>query len=323
MPAHHLTTTPAADRVAEAVLAVLSVQDRQAAAVGMGMDPADLDDAVEAYHAAGVAALEQRAGSRWYHARVRFADWDSAEQAVATSLGPRLDQLQASGSLTRWWFLRKYPYWRIRLLDADATAVGQMLEELASAGVIAGWQPGVYEPESGAFGGPAGMDIVHELFCADSHGVLDYARRHDPPLGRRELSVLLISAMLTAAGLDFFERGDVFDRIARIRPAPDPLSDPRIGELAAQLRLLLTQAAPWALPAFAPGGPAAFAAPWLVAFQDAGHRLSDAADHGVLDRGLRAVLAHAVIFHWNRLGLPASTQGILARAATTIFLPAT
>lgn len=41
----------------------------------------------------------------------------------------------------------------------------------------------------------------------------------------------------------------------------------------------------------------------------------------LLTRGLRALLAHTVIFHWNRFGLPATTPGILARAATAIYLP--
>jgi hypothetical protein len=36
---------------------------------------------------------------------------------------------------------------------------------------------------------------------------------------------------------------------------------------------------------------------------------------------LRAILTHVVIFHWNRFGLSATSQGILARAATTALLP--
>jgi thiopeptide-type bacteriocin biosynthesis protein len=61
--------------------------------------------------------------------------------------------------------------------------------------------------------------------------------------------------------------------------------------------------------------------PWLDAFTDAGRDLGDSARAGELERGLRAVLAHLVIFHWNRFGLPAATQGILARATTAVYLP--
>jgi thiopeptide-type bacteriocin biosynthesis protein len=66
---------------------------------------------------------------------------------------------------------------------------------------------------------------------------------------------------------------------------------------------------------------APLATQWHDAFSDAGLRLGESARHGELDRGLRAVLTHVVIFHWNRLGLPASTQGILATAARDAYLP--
>jgi hypothetical protein len=74
------------------------------------------------------------------------------------------------------------------------------------------------------------------------------------------------------------------------------------------------------MPLFAPDGQAAYAAWWLAAHVQAGQKLGRAAGGGHLDRGLRAILAHVVIFHWNRLGLPARTQGILAQAAKAAIL---
>ncbi|WP_342742822.1 hypothetical protein [Nonomuraea jiangxiensis] len=65
----------------------------------------------------------------------------------------------------------------------------------------------------------------------------------------------------------------------------------------------------------------AFAEPWLAAYEMAGRRLGDAAARGRLDRGLRAVLTHVLISHWNRFGLSAMTQGVLAHAAKAAFLP--
>lgn len=167
-----------------------------------------------------------------------------------------------------------------------------------------------------AFGGPDGAQAAHDLFCADSLGVLTYARQNDPDLGRRELSIVLINALLQAAGLDWYERGDVFARVARMRPAPTDADTGRIEKLTANIRTLV------AIPAQADSGHAAFASPWLTAWQTAGNQLGRAADEGRLDRGLRALLTHVLIFHWNRLGLPATTQGILSRAATAAFLPA-
>ncbi|MGH3431095.1 MAG: thiopeptide-type bacteriocin biosynthesis protein, partial [Mycobacteriales bacterium] len=68
------------------------------------------------------------------------------------------------------------------------------------------------------------------------------------------------------------------------------------------------------------GGPLAFAALWTAAFDEAGRALGNAARNGALARGLRDVLAHHVIFHWNRIGLADRTQAILARAARQAIL---
>jgi thiopeptide-type bacteriocin biosynthesis protein len=147
--------------------------------------------------------------------------------------------------------------------------------------------------------------------------VLDYIRR-DPPIGRRELSVLLVNAMLAAAQLDWFERGDVFARVARMRPAPPQDSRENLAQLTWQLQALAAVPAAEVIASseMAPAG-----AQWLDAFSDAGRRLGESAGHGELDRGLRAVLTHIVIFHWNRLGLTARSQGILATAARDAYLP--
>ena len=74
-------------------------------------------------------------------------------------------------------------------------------------------------------------------------------------------------------------------------------------------------------PDVTPNGPTSYATAWLEAFQTAGHQLGTAAANGTLQRGLRALLTHIVIFHWNRLGLSASTQAILAQAAQQACLP--
>jgi thiopeptide-type bacteriocin biosynthesis protein len=179
----------------------------------------------------------------------------------------------------------------------------------------------VYEPETAAFGGTTGMSTVHDLFCADSAGVLDYLRHDSPGLGRRELSVLLLSGLMRAAELDTFECGDVFDRVARMRPAPAAIDAVRIGALADNVRVLLSIPNLADSELFIPGGPVAHAAPWLAALQSTGQQLCHDAAEGLLDRGLRAILTHVVIFHWNRLGLSATSQGILARAAATALLP--
>ncbi|WP_090104125.1 thiopeptide-type bacteriocin biosynthesis protein [Lentzea jiangxiensis] len=324
MPADHLITasrTPAPVELAAAVLVVLAGGDPVTVAAQHDLDWNDFEDAVRTYQAAGLAALERRNEDSWYQVRVQFADWSTAEAVGATALGPALDRLRAVGAVAGWWFLRKHPCWRLRLFHADTAAIGRALDELTSTGAIERWWTTVYEPETAAFGDIAGMDTVHDLFCADSAGVLDYLRQDTPGLGRRELSVLLLGGLLRAAGLDTFECGDVFDRVARMRPAPAATDMARVGPLADNVRVLLSIPNLADSELFTPGGPVAHAAPWLAGLRAAGEQLGHDAANGRLNRGLRAILTHVVIFHWNRLGLSATSQGLLAHAALTALLP--
>ncbi len=326
----------APQQVATSVLAVLSGTALHKAAADIGMQPAELADAIEVYQAAGAAALEAQTSARdWYQVRIRFPDWDTAEHTAATRLGPHLQQAQDTGVLIGWWFIRKAPCWRLRGRPGPTTtiadvraALGHFLHDLTAAGLIDGWWEGIYEPETLAFGGPAGMHIAHKLFHADSAAILDYLRRHHyavpatHPIGRRELSILLCTAMFRGAGQEWHEHGDIWHRVTAMRPLPPDIPTHRVGDLTAGLHRLITADTTPTGPQF--GTPLASAAGWATAFTDAGQALAEAARGGALQRGLRDTLAHHVIFHWNRLGLPARTQSVLAHAArNTVMNPPT
>ncbi|MGW3183790.1 hypothetical protein ACWDD9_31420 [Kitasatospora sp. NPDC001119] len=62
-------------------------------------------------------------------------------------------------------------------------------------------------------------------------------------------------------------------------------------------------------------GTLAFAAPWIDTHTLAGQGLRRLAHDGHLTRGLRAVCAQHLLFHFNRLGLPPIAQGVLATTA--------
>jgi thiopeptide-type bacteriocin biosynthesis protein len=317
MPADHLAFAAGqalfADQLADRVEAVLACVALEQSAV----DGIDLADAVETYRASGRAALHRRAEHAWFQARVTPTEWANAEATFAAHVAPRLDQLD--GGRAGWWFLRKHPDWRLRVRAGDHHQVAAVLDDLVTAGMISRWRRSIYEPEAAAFGSDTAMAIVHDLFCADSRGVLTYTRQSDPQLGRRELSLLLIRALQQHAGLDWFEAGDVFDRITHMRPVPADAD--RVAALATKIQPLLAVATHADLALFTPTGPVAYAAPWLAAFIQAGRDLGEAAAANRLDRGLRAILAQIVIFHWNRLGLTAHAQGILAHAAKAALLP--
>lgn len=314
-------------QVARSVLETLAGIPLNEAAARAGIETRELAAAIEVYQAAGCAALEAQAeASRgWYSVSVQFADWNSAECTATDLLVPQLQQAENTGVLAGWWFIRKHPCWRLRCRPGSAATrtdvehtVSTLLDDLRAGAVADRWWQTIYEPEAPAFGGPQGIDIAHDLFHADSRGVLDYVRRHasitgaEHTLGRRELSVLLCSTLFFGAGQEPHEQGDIWHRVEQLRPLPAGAPADRSSK-ALQLLMNLDTSPTSAL--FNRDNPLAFIAPWAAAFEDAGRRLGDAAQDGILTRGVRDILAHHVIFAWNRLGLDGQTQGILARAA--------
>ncbi|WTL60475.1 thiopeptide-type bacteriocin biosynthesis protein [Streptosporangium sp. NBC_01495] len=167
---------------------------------------------------------------------------------------------------------------------------------------MADWGGGLYEPETEAFGGPESMAIAHEVFCADSPAAL---AQTGSPLAK-ERGILLLSTMNRAAGLDPFEIGDVWAKLANHRPPIDP-SDAarRAAAVTAMRRLMNADAAQ--RETTEPGW-----ADRVAAFEDAGRRLARFATGGHLRRGLRAVLAHHAIFAFNRAAVPVAEQAATA-----------
>lgn len=308
--------SPPPAQIVNAVRAVLRGTPLPQAAADIGVEPEAIADAVEAYHAAGQAALTPETRHTWFQANIQFRSQEAAEWIAATRLAPHLIQAEATGGLAQWWFIRKSPGWRLRChpkpgSDGLHQAMPTMLDQLSASSIIERWWPAIYEPETRAFGGPAGLTIAHSLFHADSHAVLNHiaGKADEESIGRRELSLLLCATLLRAARQDWHEQGDVWERVIQMRPLrPQPPAH-HMRNLTNDIRRLLTAdiaSRPTDVP---------LAEPWYQAFQQAGQQLASAAHQGRLERGLRDVLAHHVIFHWNRIGLPAKTQAIIARAA--------
>ncbi|OEJ21093.1 thiopeptide-type bacteriocin biosynthesis protein [Streptomyces subrutilus] len=320
-----MNTPNVSQQTEDAVLAVLAGQPVPDIAARTGIAPEELGDAVALYQAAGRAALAGRAARLdWYQVRIEFPDWSRCEAAAAL-LAQRLADAEGGGLVGAWWFVRKAPQWRLRALpgphgpDRLRNVFAGTLDALVEQRTITSWWPTVYEPEVPTFGGPAAMDIAHALFHADSVHVLAHIQNAEPPTGRRELSVLLLSALFRGAGLEWFEQGHVWSMVSRLRTLPTDITTAQLAELGDGLRTLMNVDPS---PLLAPGGTLGAVAPWLDAFETAGRALGEAAAAGTLERGLRQVLGHHVIFHWNRLGLTARTQALIAHAATqTVMNP--
>jgi len=270
---------------------------------------------------------------RWGQVSIRFASDEQAERETVTRLGPVLEHAESAGTIDSWFFIRK-PWWRFRYLLAtceSADSARQLIEDaarqMANADRSLKWAAHIYEPETRAFGGESGMTAAHKLFHQDSRHVLAYLStraqtspdsRHAFPAGRRELSLLLVTAMMKAAGLDLFERGDAWAKVADLRPPARqaPAEEWRHFKTVTQ-RLITADTSP--ATALRTSGTLRSASTWLTAFEQAGITLRQLADEGTLTRGLRAIVAHHVIFHWNRIGLPARTQANMALAASEVI----
>lgn len=265
-------------------------------------------------------------GGGWQQVNIEFHDWSAAPGIVARHLRPPLDQTSEG-----WWYIRKHPHWRLRHRPRPAASAAteqrddilrSALDALVNDDAVRAWHPAIYEPETLAFGGPAGMHLAHDLFCRDSATTLDLIAIPPTPgrdAGRAELSLLAISRLLRAAGLDRYEQGDVWAKVTAARPTTTSTRLATQRSAAAVHRLLTLDTG--SRSALVTAGPLTRHRAWLGSFDDAGARLGALARTGHLTRGLRAVLAHHVIFHWNRLALPGDDQHTLAALARDALLP--
>lgn len=274
---------------------------------------------------------QQSTGPSWLQVSIEFADYTAAEQIGVAHLAPVVTNAEAAGLVGSWSFIRKAPRWRLRYRpphhgEQDAQAfIHQSLDTLQKSGHIAGWVETIYEPEMHAFGGDAAMDVAHRLFHQDSRHILDHrGDTHADSTGhhdkRREISILLCTTLMRGAGQDWYEQGDIWARVAENRPLPSEMSLDRVRGVESGLRRLMTVDAGPDSTLVSQGGPLTYLAAWVAAFDTAGTALGDLARDGTLRRGVRAVLTHHVIFHWNRIGLPYEMQSVLAHAAKAVVM---
>lgn len=253
----------------------------------------------------------------WRQTTITFPDPHAADHVAITQLAPILTEAETRQLLTAWFYVRK-DAWRLRYLPASTTAeadhylTGQ-LDHLRHDRHISAAVPGIYEPETHAFGGTTAMHAAHQLWHHDSRHLLTPATgktsaRH------RELSIMLAAAMMRAAGLDWYEQGDVWACVADHRDPPEPAA---VGTLLPSVKRLLTVDTASLMHQ---GAPLAAAGTWCDAYIAAGDTLNRLNRTGRLRRGLRAILAHHVIFAWNRRSIPGLHQAALATAAKTTIL---
>ncbi|MFD6468715.1 thiopeptide-type bacteriocin biosynthesis protein [Streptomyces goshikiensis] len=309
------------DRLEDAILAVLGGASVADTARTAGMEPTLLSEAIERYQDAGRAALDAEP-SGWQQANIRFTDYPTGHRIFRAYLLPAL----RTGPIGSWWFVRKHPHWRLRYLPALGTTaedavrhVAEALDSSVSWNVTAEWSASPYEPEVTAFGGPEGMVLAHELFHVDSIGVINYqaaAGDQQEGLDAKAVSLLALTMMMRAAGLEFGEQGDVWGLVEARRPLADDIASEQVsGMVEPMRRLLLADAQP-----LLASEALARVQPWISGLEANGRALEQAATAGQLHLGMRGILARHVLFHWNRMGFTLRQQSIWSRAAREAVL---
>ncbi|MET9406222.1 thiopeptide-type bacteriocin biosynthesis protein [Streptomyces sp. NPDC002935] len=253
----------------------------------------------------------------WCQANVAFPDWERAEPIALARLAPLLRAAEDEGALAAWFIIRKRPCWHVRYLPVvdGQDRIGHGLDALIAEGDITAWTEIIYEPEVHAFGGAEAMASAHRFFHRDSRSIIDVLQS-DAGGHRRETSLLLCSLLMRSAGLDWYEQGDVWARVGLHRALPPDVERESRDRLQSAVHRLIRVSGEDLMRT---GGPMAHFAEWARAYADAGRELAHLTDSGQLHRGLRDVLAHHIIFAWNRIGLPYATQASLAAAAKTVI----
>nr|WP_221383156.1 thiopeptide-type bacteriocin biosynthesis protein [Actinoplanes polyasparticus] len=252
----------------------------------------------------------------WQQANLEFTDPDLAEQVAVTHVTPVLTAAEDNRLIIAWFIVRKGHQWRLRYLPAHtsgnpATGIRDLLEGLQRCEYLTTVTYVIYEPETTAFGGTRAMRLAHRLWHLDSRHLLAPPAAH--PQHTRELSMMLCSAMMRAAGLDWYEQGDVWSRVADHRDPADPSHIDALRDAVRHLLIVDPNSLTHADAALA-GESALF-----DAFTSTGAALRRTHESGQLCRGLREVLTHHVIFMWNRRGVPEHDQTALAAAAGNII----
>jgi protein-L-isoaspartate(D-aspartate) O-methyltransferase len=245
----------------------------------------------------------------WQQVNLWCDTWRDAERLAASHLLPLLTDAEQAGHLDAWWFVRKRDCWRLRLHIRNAPMVPPLVRQLAAHPYVRDHAADVvYEPETRRFGGRDAMRIAHHLSHTDSRHILAHlAACAEGSDQRREIGVRLACHLLHGAGQDFYEQGDVWAAVAEHRATADT-PEPTAGTIAAVQTLLTADSD-------TNGSPLARAPHWPGAFTQAGRHLADLAQHGRLSRGLRAVLTDHLLFTFNRLGIAAEHQAVLAGSA--------
>lgn len=230
----------------------------------------------------------------------------------------KVDHLKKQRALRCFFFLRKPPGIRLRFALAapeedTASEIESCFRRLVKRKLVTRLYRGSYEPETFKFGGPDGINAVHAHFFADSTAWWSWEQL-------RCAAVTRLNAKLLSVGVlnDLFsqclegpeEIWDVWCRLAVLHGA-SVLSDgsamPRIG-----IEQLLEQVTP---------KERSLLRKYVACNRAIARKLDAISAKGKLLFGIRQVLPHVAIYHWNRYGFTESDRTSMLTAGLRAWSP--
>jgi thiopeptide-type bacteriocin biosynthesis protein len=169
-----------------------------------------------AVHAVPASAVRRSflPGSEWLYAKL-YVGSSSADAVLRDVVGPVTREVQASGAVDSWFFIRYGdPHWHLRirfhgapqpLLTEVVPALEAAVAPLLEDGRLWRMQLDTYDREIERYGGPAGIVLAERLFHADSEAVLrivDALEGDEGADSRWRLAVCGIDVLLGDLGFD-------------------------------------------------------------------------------------------------------------------------
>ncbi len=246
-------------------------------------------------------------------------------ETIRRVVAPMVEHLSALFPVRGWWWLYKKDIrgsaLRVRLhVPPDIRCDIERAAVTYAEGCGLETATLVYEPETCLFGGPEGMRIAHQFFCADSEFLSRWLALSGPEVRQAipsGLSLSLIFHFLRSAGLDMFETWDVFDRVyAKRRRGLDRDDDHNPIENFA-IKVIETGHA--AISSAMPELQRNLTEKYSLALERLGQTLASAFYSGKLRCGMREFAVPLILFHWNRVGMDGAKQWALSRAVMRVL----
>jgi thiopeptide-type bacteriocin biosynthesis protein len=283
---------------------------------------AELDTYLKVYSAAAQHHSETPA---WAQLNIGLGRGEGGAQdsarVVFRELMPLLRRLSRRGAMDCFHFVRKVPDLRLRFRTVAAEEsllppLAKLFRKLCEGGVVTSVFRSVYEPEARVFGGAAAMDAVHHYFDADSRGWILW--NQIPTAGHGVTAEQICKA---AVGHLFHavlgcpsEVWDAWNNLCHLtRGAKVP---------AAKLpRAVLVSADEDASAIGVDPRTGVVLKHYARANQEFARSIREVHERGLLEVGMRSLLATMAMFHCNRFGLDGAKQFAIAEQAAKASNP--